>query len=330
MRHVVLYGIQPTGCPHLGNLLCLQRARSAQPLKWVCCIADLHALTSNTSTNCYYKHRINLAAAFVLSNVASSTCIIYIQSRSLAQTCLLWIISCLSRQSEIERASAAAAGANMGRVLYPSLMAADIIACRATHVVAGHDQNKHLEYTRLILGRINALARLALGTCHTLLPKTKAQYSQPIKLMSLQSPSEKMSKSDTRALSSVYILDEYTTVCEKIARAITNSRVLPTVQLAAHAKLGITNLVEMYALVSGLKSTLLLKWMGAESVERFKSLLAKLIYSKTRTTRIKTKQWLRRPETLDAVLTAGSKAIASWASSCVAHVELIINLKQRG
>ncbi|XXN13704.1 MAG: hypothetical protein AAI902_00825 [Candidatus Hodgkinia cicadicola] len=323
----MLYGIQPTGCPHLGNLLCLQLARTHCTQKWVCCIADLHALTSSVNAR-NYKHRVRLAAAFVLAGVPSSKCIVYIQSRCLAQTWLLWIISCLSKQSELERASAAEV-ANVGHMLYPSLMSADVIACRATHVVAGCDQKKHLEYVRLMSKRINTLTRATLNIDRELVPKPKSCFGQPIKLMSLQTPTVKMSKSsDCGELGCVYVLDDYAAIRAKVGRAKTDAQLrLPSDVSGLNNRPGLTNLIKAYALTAGLLLRPLLERVGEVDVKSFKHWLAKLMYAKARRTSIVTKQWLCKPEALDSVLASDSNLVARWSNTCINHIRLITELK---
>ncbi|AUG33887.1 Tryptophan--tRNA ligase [Candidatus Hodgkinia cicadicola] len=320
----MLYGIRPTGWPHLGNLLCLRLARTRRTQKWVCCIADLHALTSGVNVR-GYKRKVRLAAAFVLAGVPSSERIVYIQSHSLAQTWLLWVISCLSKQPELERASAAE-GANVGHMLYPSLMSADVLACRATHVVVGCDQKRHLEYVRLISERINALTRTALDTNRELVPKPC--FGQSIKLMSLQTPTAKMSKSGDCELGCVYVLDDYAAIRAKVVRAKTDTQLrLPSDISGLNNRLGLTNLIEAYALTAGLSLQSLLARIGGVNIKSFKRWLAKLMYAKARRTSAVTKQWLRKPEALDNVLTAGSNLIARWSSRCINHIKLITELK---
>ncbi|AUG91411.1 Tryptophan--tRNA ligase [Candidatus Hodgkinia cicadicola] len=322
----MLYGIQPTGCPHLGNLLCLQLARTQRAHKWVCCIADLHALTSSVNAR-GYKSRVRLAAAFLLAAVPSSKCIVYIQSRSLAQTWLLWVISCLSKLPELERASAAE-GANVGQMLYPSLMSADVLACRATHLVVGRDQKKHLEYVRLISNRINALTRLTLNVDRELVPKPKSCFGQSIKLMSLQTPTVKMSKSSECELGCVFVLDDYAVIRSKVARAETDAQSwLPSDTPGLNNRPGLTNLIEAYALTAGLSLRLLLARIGKVSVKSFKRWLAKLLYAKARRTSLATRQWLCKPEALDGVLASDSNLIAQWSSCCVNHIKLVTELK---
>ncbi|AUG91648.1 Tryptophan--tRNA ligase [Candidatus Hodgkinia cicadicola] len=322
----MLYGIQPTGCPHLGNLLCLQLARTQRARKWVCCIADLHALTSRVNAR-GYKNRVRLAAAFLLAGVPSSKCIVYIQSRSLAQTWLLWIISCLSKLPELGRASAAE-GANVGHTLYPSLMSADVLACRATHLVVGCDQKRHLEYVRLISSRINALTRLTLNIERELVPKPKPCFGQSVKLMSLQTPTAKMSKSSDCELGCVYVLDDYAVIRSKVARAKTDAQSwLPSDTPGLNNRPGLTNLIEAYSLTAGLSSRLLLARIGKVNIKSFKRWLAKLLYAKARRTSLATKQWLCKPEALDRLLASDSNLIAQWSSCCVNHIKLVTELK---
>ncbi|ATY93600.1 Tryptophan--tRNA ligase [Candidatus Hodgkinia cicadicola] len=324
----MLYGMQPTGCPHLGNLLCLKLARASTLNKWVCCIADLHALTAAAADNQIYKHKIRLTTAFVLANVFDKTHTIYIQSCSLAQTCLLWIITCLSKKLELERASAASEAANVARLLYPSLMAADIIACRPTYVLAGSDQSKHLEYARMVSKRINTLFHSKLSVHYDLIPRIKSDMKLVSKLMSLQTPTAKMSKSDANELASLFILDEYDVIRAKILNAkADNCLHLPAAAAGLNTWPGLSNLVEIYVLMAGITLPILLKRIGAIDIARFKNWLISLLFIKMCSVRVRMKRWLRRPEALDAKLGIGSKVIASWTNSCVNHIKYVFGLE---
>ncbi len=159
----------------------------------------------------------------------------------------------------------------MGLALYPGLMSADIIACRATHVAAGCDQSRHLEYAKLISGRINALAHSTLSAHRGLVPKAESCFSQPVKLMSLQAPAAKMSKSDLCSLGCVYVLDSYSVVSAKIALAKTDaSSRLPSAASGLSNRPGLANLIEMYVLTAGVCLQTLLALAGGVSVRRFK------------------------------------------------------------
>lgn len=159
----------------------------------------------------------------------------------------------------------------MAHVLYPSLMSADVLACRATHVVVGCDQRKHLEYVRLISKRINALARAALNVHRELVPKPRSRFGQSIKLMSLQAPTVKMSKSSDCGLGCVYVLDDYAAIRTKVVRAKTDAQLqLPSDVSGLNNRPGLTNLIEAYALTVGLSLRSLLARVGKVNIKSFK------------------------------------------------------------
>ncbi|XXN13771.1 MAG: hypothetical protein AAI978_00870 [Candidatus Hodgkinia cicadicola] len=208
-------------------------------------------------------------------------------------------------------------------------MAADIIACRATHIVAGYDQKKHLEYVKLMSKRINAWARAALAG-YELLPEASFCVNKSIKLMSLQSPDLKMSKSDKCELASIQVLDNYNVISNKIARAKTDSgRALPLAVSDLGNRLGLANLIEIYALAAEVALDRLIMCISTADVDRFKCWLAKLVYARTHSPRLTTARWLNKPEALDAILAIGSSLVSKWASSCADHIRLITELKQR-
>lgn len=150
-------------------------------------------------------------------------------------------------------------------------MSADVLACRATHVVVGGDQKKHLEYVRLLSKRVNALARAALNTDRELLPKPKSCFGQSVKLMSLQTPTVKMSKSSDCELGCVYVLDDYAAMRAKVGRAKTDAQSrLPSDVSGLNNRPGLTNLIKAYALAAGLSLRPLLARIGEVDVKSFK------------------------------------------------------------
>ncbi|XXM93573.1 hypothetical protein AAHH88_00690 [Candidatus Hodgkinia cicadicola] len=322
----MLFGIQPTGCPHLGNLVCLMLAKAQSARTWVCCIADMHALTTWIGSASGFKRRIRLAAAFVLS-AGCTTWIVYVQSSATAQSCLHWLVCCLSKRAELESASLADAITNAGCLLYPSLMASDVLACRATHLAVGRDQLKHLEYVNLISRRLNKLAQDALGEAYALFPVVELCSKEAVKLMSLQAPNVKMSKSDRSKLSIINVLDGYDSIRVKIARSKTDGGLcMPARAFDLHNMLGLANLVNVYVAIAN--RTLLELLARAEGVEvkQFKCWLAKLIYNKTRRVKLKVDKWLLAPEQLEGALASGLKRMERWSKKCVNHVKVIAQL----
>ncbi|MBR4073590.1 MAG: tryptophan--tRNA ligase [Clostridia bacterium] len=247
----VLSCIQPSGMLTLGNYLGALKNWIAMEDEFDClyAVADLHAITVRQDPA---KLRQNIHSTFALLlalGLDPEKSILFIQSQVPEHAQLSWLLSCytqfgeLSRMTQFKDKSAKHAdNVNVGLFSYPALMAADILLYKSDYVPVGADQKQHLEIARDIAVRFNNIYGDVFTVPEPYIPKTAAR------VMSLQDPSKKMSKSDENANAWVAILDDKDTIIRKFKRAVTDSDACVRV---ADDKPGISNLITIYSAVTG-------------------------------------------------------------------------------
>jgi tryptophanyl-tRNA synthetase len=275
-RKTVFSGIQPTGNIHIGNYLGALRNWVALQGEYDCiyCVVDLHAITVPQDPAAFPTERRNAAKVLLAMGVDPSRSLLYYQSRVPQHTELSWILSTLTSTGQLSRMTqfkekADKAGSNLGLYSYPVLMAADILLFHADAVPVGEDQKQHLELTRDLAERFNARFGEEFPVPEPIIPKTGAR------IMSLQDPTAKMSKSDPDPASRVLILDDSATIRRRIKRAVTDSG--SEVRHDWTAKAGISNLMEMYALFTGATIPQIEAEFGTGGYGRFKEAVAEAV-----------------------------------------------------
>jgi tryptophanyl-tRNA synthetase len=245
--------MQPTGVLTLGNYLGAGKFCSSDQIQdeYECIfgIADLHAITVRQDPAAFRKAVLNTYAIFLAMGINPEKSILFLQSQVPEHAQLGWILDCytqfgeLSRMTQFKDKSAShPENINAGLFTYPSLMAADILLYQADVVPVGQDQKQHLELTRTIAERFNNLYSPTFVVPEPLISKNSS------KVMSLQDPAKKMSKSDTNVNAVVALLDKPDDIIRKFKRAVTDSE--------AHVhygegKDGINNLMQIYSAVTG-------------------------------------------------------------------------------
>ncbi len=247
----VLSAIQPSGMLTLGNYLGALKNWSAMGKDYDClfAVADLHAITVRQEP-AKLRQQIYTTAALLLSiGLDPEKNILFIQSQVPAHSELAWLLNCytqfgeLSRMTQFKDKSAKHAdNVNAGLFTYPALMAADILLYKSDLVPVGADQKQHLEITRDIATRFNGI----YGDVFTIPEPYIA--AKGAKVMSLQEPTKKMSKSDENINSWVAILDKPEDIMRKFKRAVTDSEAKVCV---GEGKDGINNLINIYSAVTG-------------------------------------------------------------------------------
>lgn len=250
-KKVILSGIQPTGTFTLGNYLGAVKNWETLQDEYNCLymIADLHALTVKQEPAVLRKRTLESYALLLACGIDLEKSLLFIQSHVGTHTDLSWVLNCttqfgeLSRMTQFKDKSAKHAdNVNAGLFTYPVLMAADILAYNADLVPVGADQTQHLELTRNIAQRFNQ----RYGDFFTLpegyTPKEGAR------IMSLQEPTKKMSKSDENQNATVLILDDKDTIIRKFKRAVTDSEAEIVYR---EGKDGINNLMSIYSTITG-------------------------------------------------------------------------------
>ncbi len=244
--------IQPTSVPTLGNYLGAMRGWAAfqQEFDTVYGVADLHSITVRQDPQKLRKQTNELFAMLLALGLDPDQGIVFIQSQVPTHAQLGWILNCFTQFGELSRmtqfkdkAAQHKDNVNAGLFTYPCLMAADILLYQADIVPVGADQKQHLEITRDIAERFNGIYGNVFTVPDAYIPKTGAA-----RVMSLQDPSRKMSKSDPNPKGTIYLTDAPETIMKKFKSAVTDSEMCVRY---AEGKDGINNLMTIYSAVTG-------------------------------------------------------------------------------
>jgi len=246
-RKRIFSGIQPTGNIHIGNYLGANRnwVRLQDDYDAIYCVVDLHAITVPQDPATFYRDRREAAKVLLAMGVDPERSLFYYQSQVPQHTELAWILSTIASTGQLNRMTqfkdkADKAGSNLGLYAYPVLMAADILLYRADAVPVGEDQKQHLELTRDLAERFNHRYGEEFPIPEPIIPERGAR------IMSLQDPTAKMSKSDPSEESRVLVLDDPDTIRRRLKRAVTDSG--RDIRYDWEEKPGVTNLIEILAL----------------------------------------------------------------------------------
>lgn len=248
----IFSAIQPSGGLTLGNYLGALRNFTKLQDEYNClyCLADLHTLTVRQEPKLLRANTLSLYALYIACGLDPEKNILFAQSHVAAHAELSWILSCYTYMGELnrmtqfkEKSSKHENNINAGLFTYPVLMASDILLYQADLVPIGDDQKQHLEITRDIAERFNNTYSETFVVPEPYIPEVGAR------IMSLQEPSRKMSKSDENINNFIMILDDYDTIVRKFKRAVTDSDT--EVRYDIENKPGISNLISIYSSVTG-------------------------------------------------------------------------------
>lgn len=249
----ILSGIQPSGAVTLGNYVGALRnwveLQKSDEYECYFMLADLHTITVRQEAKVLRKNAIDLLALFLAAGIDPQKSPVFFQSHVPAHVQLSWVLSCntymgeLSRMTQFkDKSRKHADNINAGLFTYPVLMAADILLYQADLVPVGEDQKQHLEITRDIAKRFNNAYSETFKIPEPYIPKVGAR------IMSLQDPTQKMSKSDPNENAYILLLDKPDAIVRKIKRAVTDSG---SEVRRGEGKEGIENLMSIYGAVTG-------------------------------------------------------------------------------
>ena len=258
-KPVVFSGVQPSGELTIGNYLGALRQFAQMQDDYEClyCIVDLHAITVRQDPVALRKATLDVLALYLAFGIDPNKSTIFIQSHVPEHAQLAWILNCYTYYGEMgrmtqfkDKSARHSENINVGLFTYPVLMAADILLYQTNQVPVGEDQKQHLEITRDIANRFNAIyAEQNGGNLFTepqvFIPKSGAR------VMSLQEPDKKMSKSDDNRNNVIGLLENPKDVAKKIKRAVTDSDEPPVVRYDRQNKAGVSNLLDILSGVSG-------------------------------------------------------------------------------
>lgn len=281
-KKVVLSLIQPTGTPTLGNYLGAFKNWIAMSRDYDCLFgeADLHAITVRTAPADLRKRSLDLFAILIAMGLDPEKNIIFCQSHVPAHAQLGWILDCYTQFGEASRmtqfkdkSAKHADNVNLGLFTYPTLMAADILLYNADFVPIGDDQKQHLELTRDIANRFNGIYGDFFKVPEPFIGKAGAR------VMSLQEPTKKMSKSDTNQKSFILVTESPDSIVKKIKSAITDSEASV---YYSKEKPGVSNLMEIYSACTGKSFDAITDEFAGKGYGDFKAAVAEAVVEELR------------------------------------------------
>ncbi len=337
----VFSGVQPTGNLHLGNYLgaIVNFVKMQETHNCIYCVVDLHALTQPFEVwggpKGLARNTREVTAAFIASGIDPKKHIVFNQSQVYEHAELTWIFNCVARIGWLnrmtqfkEKAGKDRENASVGLYAYPCLMAADILAYRATHVPVGEDQKQHLELARDIAQKFNldfaaSIAANGYGDAFFPLPEPLIQ-GPATRVMSLRDGSKKMSKSDPSDYSRINLSDDADTIAQKIRKAKTDPEPLPSETEGLKQRPEADNLVGIFAALNGETKEDVLKVFGGGNFSAFKSALVDLAVAKLGPIGAEMKRLTADPASIDRVLVDGAARARAIAGKNMAMVKDIL------
>ncbi len=334
----VFSGMQPTGSLHLGNYLgaMVNWIKMQETHECIYCVVDLHAITVWQDPGELRTSIRQVTAAYIAAGLDPKKSILFNQSQVSAHAELAWIFNCVARLGWLnrmtqfkEKAGKDKEQASVGLYAYPNLMAADILAYRATHVPVGDDQKQHLELARDIAQKFNndfAKEIVAEGFTDGLffpLPEPVITGSAT-RVMSLRDGTKKMSKSDPSDLSRINLTDDADTIAKKIQKAKTDTEPLPSDEKGFEGRPEAENLVGIYAALSDQPVADVLRDYGGQQFSSFKKALAEVATEKLGRIGGETARLMNDPAEIDRILADGSARARALAAPVMAKVKDIV------
>ena len=324
----IFSGVQPTGNLHLGNYLGAIKNWIALQDDFECiyCVVDLHAITVPQEPAVLRRAIREVAACLIASGINPEKSILFNQSRVPQHAELAWIFNCVARLGWLnrmtqfkEKAGKNRENATVGLYAYPTLMAADILTYKATHVPVGEDQKQHLELTRDIAVAYNSMFDTEF------FPKPEPQIqATAARVMSLRDGNSKMSKSDASDATRINLTDSADDIAQKIKRAKTDPEPLPSEVAGLAGRPEATNLVGIFAGLSGRSQADILSEFGGQGFGVFKPALAELAVSQIAPISAEMNKLLAQEDEIDAVLEKGAAQAQAIAVPILAEVKKLV------
>ena len=325
-KKIMLSGIQPTGTFTLGNYLGAVRnwRQTQEDFQCAYFIADLHSLTVRQEPAKLRKQSIDAFALLLACGIDPAKSLVFIQSHVHAHAELGWILACysmfgdLSRMTQFKDKSAKHAdNVNAGLFTYPALMAADILLYQPDYVPVGEDQRQHLEFTRDVAVRMNSIYGSVFRVPDAYIVKAGA------KIMSLQEPTKKMSKSDTNVNAFISILDEPNVIVNKFKRAVTDSE---TSICYREGKDGINNLMSIYSVITGNTYEQIERDFAGKGYGDFKKAVGECVAEELRPVRERFAELTADKAALEAIYRKGAETASHVAERTLDKVKKKIGL----
>ena len=338
----VFSGIKPTGDMHLGNFLGAVRrwvdtqppagSAEARDLNAVFCVVDLHAMTVPWDPAELTESTRRLATLLVAAGLDDSRSLLFVQSHVRAHAELTWVLNCVASFGELRRMTqfkdksvkqgeGGIETLSVGFFDYPVLMASDILLYDTAEVPVGDDQRQHVELARDIAIRFNSRFGDTFVVPKATFPAVGAR------VMDLQHPERKMSKSDESPQGTILVLDPPEVVEKKIKSAVTDSG--SEIRHDRDAKPGVSNLIEIYSAVRGRTIAAVEDEFDAKQYGVFKAAVAEAVVEFLRPVRTRFRELSSDPGEIDRRLRVGADAAEALAEPVLARASLAAGLLPR-
>ena len=327
----VFSGVQPTGTLHLGNYLGAIKnfVKLQENYNCIYCVVDQHAITVDQNPSELRSSILEVLASFIAAGVDYKSQIIFQQSSVPAHSQLAWVFNCVSRIGWLNRMTQFKdkAGKNrenvsVGLMVYPNLMAADILAYLATHVPVGDDQKQHLELSRDIAQKFNN----DFGVEYFPQPEPLI-YGNATRVMSLRDGTKKMSKSDPSDFSRILLTDENDSISSKIKKAKSDSELIPDSSKDLQSKPECMNLINILSACLNQSVDQTLQNYSGKEYSMLKKDLAENLVQIIGPIRDEIKNLLNNKDELDLILKDGTQKAASIANPIIEDVYKIVGFK---
>jgi tryptophanyl-tRNA synthetase len=338
----VFSGVQPTGNLHLGNYLGAVVKFVALQERYDCiyCVVDLHAITVWQEPTELPRAIREVTAAFIACGIDPKQHIVFNQSQVAEHAELAWIFNCVARLGWLnrmtqfkEKAGKDRENASVGLYSYPTLMAADILVYRATHVPVGEDQKQHLELARDIAQKFNndfGASIRAHGHGDAFFPLPEPLIQGPAtRVMSLRDGTKKMSKSDASDYSRINLTDDADAIAQKIRKAKTDPEPLPHEEKGLEQRPEAENLVGIYAALDETNRAQVLAQFGGAQFSVFKAALIDLLVGKLAPVNAEMRRLIADPAYIDQVLADGAGRAQALAAETMKAVKDIVGFVRR-
>ena len=327
----VFSGVQPTGTLHLGNYLGAIKNFVELQDKYNCvyCVVDQHAITVDQDPKELRSNILEVLASFIAAGVDYKKQIIFQQSSVPAHSQLAWVFNCVSRIGWLNRMTQFKdkAGKNrenvsVGLMVYPNLMAADILAYLATHVPVGDDQKQHLELSRDIAQKFNN----DFGVEFFPQPEPLI-YGNATRVMSLRDGNKKMSKSDPSDFSRILLTDDDDTISAKIKKAKSDSELIPSSKDDLQNKPECLNLINILSATTNQSVDQVLGNYAGKEYSYLKKDLADSLIQVISPIRGEINNLLNNQDELNVILADGTEKAAAIANPILEEVYKIVGFK---
>lgn len=319
-KKTLFSGAQPTGAGlTLGNLIGAVKNWVRLQSDYACLysIVDMHAITLRQDPATLRETTYRLAASYLAAGVKPESSVVFVQSHVPQHAELAWILTCyayvgeLSRMTQFKDKSGKGQNVGSGLFVYPALMAADILLYQASLVPVGHDQKQHLELARDLAMRMNNQVREGLF----IVPDV---YTPPIgaRVMSLQDPASKMSKSDENESATIFMSDSDDAILKKFKRAVTDS--IGTINYSDEQP-GVKNLIAIEAAITDVAPEKLVEEMVGKQYGYLKTRVADAVIAFVRPMREEQERLLNDRTELDAILRTGAEKARTIAERTLAN-----------